>query len=485
MYCSIPTKTALDDIETVCKYIADEKSKTGGVHSFLIIAPTGTGKELIARHIAKKIRPNNTYVTFNSSTLSETLYLGHLFGAKKGAYTGASDDKEGLIGKANDGALFLDEFLEGSEYLQKELQGSLLRLVEHGEYYRLGDPDKKDANLVLICASNIGDSINGLEELISDDRRPIRPDLFARFGFKFDFHRLKDRPIEILPTFVHYLFKEMRMSEDEEIELSVNAIKLLLHHQFPYNFRTIKQAAERLAIMFGEKKQLITSKLMKQALGISIQAELGSEETKTVCIRLLFGQSCTQNLVFEYQPFDWESINRNEARFIRAYNCDADNDLRFDCENGSKTFKEWIEFIVKSCCFLNTSAEHIDRVVQISIGSENFQDSDKKAIKVFLYKLIEFMDRAIKRRKVKEKSRDILKLLFANAKKMKKGFDEWSTSKQKRKYFEEYNKFAQYIWNLELNNSSAEDVKYVKYFAIWLLTGSYVGPTLSDQASEE
>jgi len=119
--------------------------------NILITGETGTGKELVARTIHNlSKRSNHSFVTVDCSSLTETLLQSELFGHKKGSFTGAYEDKEGMCERANGGTLFLDEI--GDAPLS--IQAGLLHVTDRGEIRRVGDTEWRKVNLRIIAATN-------------------------------------------------------------------------------------------------------------------------------------------------------------------------------------------------------------------------------------------------------------------------------------------------------------------------------------------
>jgi transcriptional regulator with PAS, ATPase and Fis domain len=118
----------------------------------LITGETGVGKELISEAIHKISGLKGNFIPVNVAGLDDTMFSDTLFGHKKGAYTGADKDRAGLIVKASEGTLLLDEFAD----LNEKSQIKLLRLIENGIYYPLGSDSPEKSNARIIAATNPG-----------------------------------------------------------------------------------------------------------------------------------------------------------------------------------------------------------------------------------------------------------------------------------------------------------------------------------------
>ena len=147
--------------------------------NILIYGETGTGKEVLAREIYKKLNIKGEFVAFDISSCPETLLESELFGHKKGSFTDAKEDKIGLIEIANDGLLFLDEISN----IPLNIQTKLLRVLETRKFRRIGEAKERESNFLLISATN-----ENVEKLVKE--RKFRRDLY---------HRISDLIIELKP----------------------------------------------------------------------------------------------------------------------------------------------------------------------------------------------------------------------------------------------------------------------------------------------
>lgn len=219
----------------------DLAKKIAGTDStVLLLGETGTGKEVFANaiHLNSK-RKNNSMVAINCSAFSKELLEGELFGHKAGAYTGAMKDKKGLIEVADGGTLFLDEIGE----LNIDLQAKLLRVLENGEFIKLGDSKISNANVRIIAATN-----RDLKTEIATGL--FREDLYYRINvFMIELPSLRERKEDIpaLATLFlhHFIDKENRQA----LQINKTAIKLLQQYDWKGNIRELKNVMERAAIL--------------------------------------------------------------------------------------------------------------------------------------------------------------------------------------------------------------------------------------------
>lgn len=201
--------------------------------SALIIGETGTGKELVARHIHMlSHRKNSPFIAVNCGALTESLAESELFGHEKGAFTGAIQNKIGWFEAANEGTLFLDEIGD----LSPSLQVKLLRVLQEREIYRVGSLKPIKLNIRIIAATNIR-----LEDAVQAGK--FREDLFYRLNVaRLHVHRLADRPDDILPLANHFIEEYCNRLGYPHAKLSTVAIEKLLKYSYPGNIRELENA---------------------------------------------------------------------------------------------------------------------------------------------------------------------------------------------------------------------------------------------------
>lgn len=206
----------------------------------LIIGDTGTGKELIARHVhALSERRHGPFGALNCAALSETLIESELFGHEKGAFTGAIAAKPGWFEAANGGTLFLDEIGD----LPLGLQAKLLRVLQEREVVRVGARRPTPVDVRVIAATNVN-----LEEAAQAGH--FRTDLYYRFNVAaLQLLPLCQRPGDILPLVRHFL----RVYQDRlgygERELTPEAKRFLTEYDWPGNIRELENAIHRALLV--------------------------------------------------------------------------------------------------------------------------------------------------------------------------------------------------------------------------------------------
>ena len=178
-------------------------------------------------------------VAINCSAFSKELLEGELFGHKAGAYTGAMKDKKGLIEMAEGGTLFLDEIGE----LNIDLQAKLLRVLENGEFIKLGDTKITQANVRVIAATN-----RDLKKEIETGL--FREDLYYRISvFTIDLPSLRERKEDIPVLAAFFLHQFIEKENRPIVKINAAASKLLQQYDWKGNIRELKNVMERAAIL--------------------------------------------------------------------------------------------------------------------------------------------------------------------------------------------------------------------------------------------
>ncbi|MBK7326943.1 MAG: sigma-54-dependent Fis family transcriptional regulator [Propionivibrio sp.] len=246
------TRAADSPLNEVCELA---KKIAGHDLSILITGDSGTGKELLARaiHYASP-RAEGSFVVENCSALPDTLLEGELFGHKRGAFTGATEDRIGLFQQADGGTLFLDEIGETSPAFQVKL----LRALQEGEVRPVGSPRPVAVDVRIIAATN-----RDLEDDVASGR--FREDLYYRIaGMTLYLPSLRERPQDI-PLIVDELFKR---SSATDLRMSADAMNLLVGYSWPGNVRELQNEVRR-AIALGSGAvlgaELLSQRLTKPA----------------------------------------------------------------------------------------------------------------------------------------------------------------------------------------------------------------------------
>lgn len=203
----------------------------------LLLGESGTGKEVIANLLHKKSKRSNAgFVIVDCSGLTETLFESELFGHEKGSFTGAYNNKKGLVEMANGGTLFLDEVGE----IPLSQQVKLLRLIETSTYRKVGGLDVLRTNFRLICATH-----RDLKAMV--EAGTFRQDLFFRINaFPIHMPSLRDRREDIIVLAESFL---RRLSPDRNYQLMEDAKEFLTDYEFPGNIRELRNMLERAILL--------------------------------------------------------------------------------------------------------------------------------------------------------------------------------------------------------------------------------------------
>ncbi len=213
----------------------------------LLLGETGTGKEVFAQSIheasPRRLKP---FVAVNCSALGKEILESELFGHKAGAFTGAIKDKRGLLEEANEGTVFLDEIGE----MHIDLQAKLLRVLESGEFYKVGDTKPQKVNVRIIAATN-----RNLKT--ESDNGNFRPDLFYRLSvFQIQLPSLNERPgdIELFATHFIRVFADKMNKPIPKMDAAF--LDALQKHIWKGNIRELKNVIERAVILSNDELQV-------------------------------------------------------------------------------------------------------------------------------------------------------------------------------------------------------------------------------------
>lgn len=208
--------------------------------TLLILGENGTGKTVLARAIHRwSRRCGAVFATVSCPSLSAELLASELFGHVRGAFTGASDNRQGRVQIAEGGTLFLDEIGD----LPLVLQPKLLRFLQEHEYERVGDPHTRTANVRLIAATN-----HDLAEMVAQGR--FREDLYYRLNVvNLWLPPLRDRREDIVPVAQNVLLRLAQRYDRPARRFTRDAEALMTMHSWPGNLRELHNAVERAVIV--------------------------------------------------------------------------------------------------------------------------------------------------------------------------------------------------------------------------------------------
>jgi Nif-specific regulatory protein len=220
--------------------------------SVLLEGESGTGKELVARALHYSgPRREKQFVPQFCGNLSETLLESELFGHKRGAFTGAISDKKGILEVANGGTFFLDEVAE----VPISIQIKLLRVLQDGEFRRVGDTETRKVDVRVISATN-----KSLAREV--EKGNFREDLFYRLNvITIQMPALRDRTGDTPMLVQHFLNKHGAKTGDRVKKVTPEAMKILESYHWPGNVRELENAIER-AIVLAEDRDISAAELI-------------------------------------------------------------------------------------------------------------------------------------------------------------------------------------------------------------------------------
>lgn len=213
--------------------------------SVLIIGESGVGKEIIPRIIHDNSpRRREKYFAINCGSIPEGTIDSELFGHEKGSFTGAIGESEGYFGTANKGTIFLDEVGE----LPLATQARLLRVLETGEYIRVGGQEIRKTNVRIVAATNVN-----MQKAVSEGR--FREDLYYRLNtIPVKMPPLRERGNDILLLFKLFTMQMAEKYNIPRITLTEDAKKIMLKYKWPGNVRQLKNITEQMSVLSTERE---------------------------------------------------------------------------------------------------------------------------------------------------------------------------------------------------------------------------------------
>ena len=232
------------------KNLVNKVAKTEA--TVLITGENGTGKELVARELYRNsMLSKQPYIRVNCAAISETLMESEFFGHEKGAFTGATERREGRFELADGGTILLDEISE----IAPALQAKLLRVLQEKEFERVGGNKTIEVRVRVLATTNR----NLLEEV---EKGNFREDLYYRLNvFPIAVPPLRDRGGDILLLASTFLQRHSRRHGIDKIQFSKTCEKAILAHEWPGNVRELENAVER-AVILAESGKKIEAELL-------------------------------------------------------------------------------------------------------------------------------------------------------------------------------------------------------------------------------
>ncbi len=224
--------------------------------SVLIVGESGVGKEIIPRIIHDNSLRKNTkkYLAINCGSIPEGTIDSELFGHEKGAFTGSVGEREGYFGAANGGTLFLDEVGE----LPLSTQARLLRVLETGEYIRVGSSEPRKTDVRIVAATNVN-----MAAAIRDGR--FREDLYYRLNtIPIKMPPLRERGDDVVLLFKKFAMETAeRYNIPEPVELTEAAKQKLKNYPWPGNIRQLKNITEQLSVLLRDNR-VVTPEVLQE-----------------------------------------------------------------------------------------------------------------------------------------------------------------------------------------------------------------------------
>ncbi|MEM9555041.1 MAG: sigma-54 dependent transcriptional regulator [Acidobacteriota bacterium] len=282
--------------------LRDLVDRAAGVRSpVLITGETGTGKSLLAKTVHYTGRPESPFVSLNCGAVPETLLEAELFGVEKGAFTGATRSKPGLLELADGGTLFLDEIGE----LPTPLQSKLLGVLDDESARRLGGVETRRFDARIIAATNVE-----LEAAIAEGR--FREDLFYRLNV-VRLHvpplRHREGDVEVLSTVL------LEQVAGMPVELAPGELEVLRAYRWPGNVRELRNVLERSWLLDGPGP-LRPSRLLASAPGSGVSTEASADRRREPTERLIGGRGVNESQPRE--PAEIEPLAVVEQRHLEA-----------------------------------------------------------------------------------------------------------------------------------------------------------------------
>lgn len=219
--------------------------------SVLIVGESGVGKEIVPRVIHDNSpRKREKYFAINCGSIPEGTIDSELFGHEKGSFTGAIGESNGYFGTANKGTIFLDEVGE----LPLATQAKLLRVLETGEYIRVGGQEVRKTDVRIVAATNVN-----VRKAVSEGK--FREDLFYRLNtIPIQMPPLRDRGEDILLLFRLFAMQMAEKYRLPKVTLTDDAKKIMLHYKWPGNVRQLKNITEQMSVLSEQRE--ITAEML-------------------------------------------------------------------------------------------------------------------------------------------------------------------------------------------------------------------------------
>lgn len=336
--------------------------------SVLITGENGVGKEIIPRIIHDhSTRKGKKYFAVNCGAIPEGTIDSELFGHEKGAFTGAIDSREGYFSAANGGTLFLDEVGE----LPMQTQARLLRVLETGEYIRVGSSEVRRTDVRIVAATNVN-----IEKAIEEGR--FREDLLYRLNsISIVMPPLRERGNDIVLLFKKFALEMSERYKMPAIRLDEEARSLLLSYGWPGNVRQLKNITENMSVTCEQRE--ISAEILRSYL----PERKSSTQLVTVKNGGEGGRSFENEREILYQIlFDLRRDVNELKKLVHEGALHASTEERDDATGGVKYLRQPLEF--KDASTGNVpiwDAEEIKEADDNTAEPRSLEDSERELIK--------------------------------------------------------------------------------------------------------
>lgn len=242
--------------------------------SVLITGESGTGKEFFPQIIhANSLRKHNKYIAVNCGAIPEGTIDSELFGHEKGAFTGALADRKGYFEEGNGGTIFLDEVGE----LPMTTQARLLRVLENGEFIKVGSSKVQKTDVRIVAATNLD-----MERAVAEGK--FREDLFYRLNtVRIELPPLRERKEDILLLFRKFSTDFAEKYRMPAIQLTDDAKQLFLSYHWPGNIRQLRNITEQISIF--ETSREVTADILRSYLPLISEQNLPAVNRENILLQ--------------------------------------------------------------------------------------------------------------------------------------------------------------------------------------------------------
>jgi len=372
--------------------------------SVLISGESGTGKEIFPQIIhSYSPRKHGQYIAVNCGAIPEGTIDSELFGHEKGSFTGATDSRKGYFEVVDGGTIFLDEVAE----LPLSTQVRLLRVLETGEFMKVGSSKAQKTNVRVIAASNVE-----IPNAINTGR--FREDLFYRLNtVPIKIPALRERGEDIFLLFRKFAVDFAEKYRMPAINLDINATNILLSYAWPGNVRQLKNITEQISII--EKEREITAQTLRNYLPdhgiIKLPAVFKKEDDKLftsereLLYKILFDMKNDMNdlkkLVFDLMNKDDFDLNLHERDAGTIKNLFRDKDtepeqqttvIDYQLHTSRKNIQDTEEIIEESLSLVDKEVEMINKALEKYKGKRKLAAKELGISERTLYRKIKEYD---------------------------------------------------------------------------------------------